>query len=288
MVVNIQTLKDIRNYLSKELNALYPEHEITSLINLILKTRFGINRLHMISFPDQAVSRDASIEINKICKELKTGKPVQYILGETSFYDCTLKVNNKTLIPRPETEELVDLIIKENRAFTGKIIDIGTGSGCIAIALKKNLPEAEVIGIDISTDALEMAKLNASINKVNVTFLKEDILNAESGIISEAGIIVSNPPYVLESEKKFMNSNILDFEPHDALFVPDENPLVYYKAISVYSAGILKPRGKLYFEINEKKGLEISRLLLSLDYNDIKIIKDLNGRNRFVKGILNG
>jgi release factor glutamine methyltransferase len=288
MVVNIQTLKDIRNYLSVELNDLYPEHEITSIINLILKTHLGIDRLHSISFPHQEVSPGTSIEIIKICKELKTGKPVQYVLGETSFYDCTIKVNNKTLIPRPETEELVDLIINENRTFRGKIIDIGTGSGCIAIALKKSLTEAEVTGIDISEDALKIARSNALINKVNVSFLKGDILNPDWVSVSEAEIIVSNPPYVMESEKKFMNKNVLDFEPHNALFVTDEDPLIFYRVIAALSREIMKPGGKLYFEINEKKGSEISNLLVLSGYNDVRNINDLNGKNRIVKGTLNG
>jgi len=288
MVVNIQTLKDIRNYLSGELYDLYPEQEISSIINLILKTRFGIDRLHLISFPDQAVSAVTSSEIKKICKDLKTGKPVQYVLGETSFYECTIRVNSNTLIPRPETEELVDIIVKENKTFKGKIIDIGTGSGCIAIAVKKHLPEAEVIGTDFSDGALEMAKVNALLNNVDISFFKADILIPDSAFFSDAEIIVSNPPYVQESEKKFMKNNVLGFEPHNALFVTDENPLIFYKSIIALSGRILKPGGKLYFEINERKGTEISRLMESSGYTDVTIINDLNGKNRFVKGILNG
>lgn len=288
MVVNIQTLKDIRNYLLKELNGIYPEQEISAITNLILKTHFGIDRLHMILDQGLPVSEDTRIRIVEICNELKTGKPVQHILGEAFFYDCIFKVNNKTLIPRPETEELVDLIIKENSDFKGKIFDLGTGSGCIAIALKKNMPLAQITGIDISEDALVLARSNAALNNADVSFFTGDIFNPGSELISRAGIIVSNPPYVLESEKIIMSRNVIDFEPHNALFVPDENPLMYYKAIATLSGSILRPGGKIYFEINEKQGPEVVRLLNSEGYNEVKIVDDINGRNRIVKGIRNG
>lgn len=288
MVVNIQTLKDIRYYLLKELHGTYPEQEISAITNLILKTHFGIDRLHIISDPGLSVSTDTATRLVEICNELKTGKPVQHILGETSFYDCIIKVNNKTLIPRPETEELVDLIIKENSDYQGEIIDFGTGSGCIAIALKKNLPRAHVFGIDISEDALVMARSNATLNNADVSFFSADIFNPDPQLISQAGIIVSNPPYVLESEKQFMSRNVIDFEPHNALFVPDENPLMFYNAITALSGRILEPGGKIYFEINEKQGLKMVRLLESEGFTEVKIIDDINGRNRIVKGIMNG
>lgn len=288
MIVNIRTLKDIRNFLSEELKGIYPEQEIISIINLVLKTRFGIDRLHMLSFPDQAVPEDTAKAIYEICRELRTGRPVQYILGEAYFYDCTIKVNEKTLIPRQETEELVDLIVKENPTFRGRIIDLGTGSGCIAIALKKNLREAEIFGIDISPEALGVAKKNADLNNVIVSFMEGDILDLHSLSVTQAGIVVSNPPYVMESEKQFMNINVLDFEPHNALFVPDEDPLLHYKSIVSFAGSVLKPGGKLYLEINEKKGYEVNRLLLSAGFHDVQIIKDINGKNRIVKGTLNG
>ena len=231
MSVKIQTLKDIRNYLKKELYGIYQEHEIIALTNLILKTHLGIDRLHQLLYSDKIVSSMIVSRIVEVCDELKTGKPLQYVLGETSFYNCTIKVNNETLIPRPETEELVDLIIRENPGFRGRVIDIGTGSGCIAIAIKKNLKEAEVTGIDISDGALEIASSNGILNNVNVSFLKGDILKFDSGLIPPVEIIVSNPPYVLESEKQNMSRNILDFEPHNALFVPDKDPLIFYRAI---------------------------------------------------------
>jgi release factor glutamine methyltransferase len=288
MSVNIQTLKDIRNYLKKELYDIYPEREITAITNLIFKTQFGIDRLHLLLDSGQNVHSQTVSRIVELCIELKTRKPLQYILGETSFYNCTIKVNNETLIPRPETEELVDQIIRENPGFKGRVIDIGTGSGCIAIAIKKNLRKSEVTGIDISAGALVMASSNSILNNVDVSFLKGDILKFDSELIPPVEIIVSNPPYVLESEKQNMSQNILDFEPHNALFVPDDDPLIFYRAIVNLSERILIPGGKLYFEINEAKGREMFRMLESAGYSEIKITDDINGKNRFIKGRLNG
>jgi release factor glutamine methyltransferase len=286
MSVKIQTFKEIRNYLLKELNSIYPEHEIISITNLIFKTQFGIERLHLLMDSGQIISSQNLKRIIEISDELKTGKPIQYVLGQTSFYNCTIKVNNKTLIPRPETEELVDLIIKENKGFSGRVIDIGTGSGCIAIAIKKNLPKAELTGIDVSDGAIEIASGNSLLNNVNVSFLKIDILEFNPESIPAAEIIVSNPPYVLESEKQYMNQNVIDFEPHDALFVPDEDPLLFYRAIVKISRKILSPQGKIYFEINEKKGKETCALLKSAGYSEIQIINDINNKERIVKGRL--
>ena len=288
MSVNIQTLKDIRNYLIKELNDIYPEQELTAITNLIFKTHFGIGRLHQLTDSGRIVSPPAVNGFFKICDELKTGKPIQYVLGETSFYNCTIKVNNETLIPRPETEELVDVIIRENKGFKGRIIDIGTGSGCIAIAIKKSLQEAEVIGIEISDGALKMAKLNAILNNVDISFLKGDIFQIDPDSIPPSGLIISNPPYVLESEKQFMNRNVIDFEPHSTLFVPDEDPLRFYRAILKLSASILVAGGKVYFEINEKQGGGITRLLESAGYSEVKVLNDINGKNRIIKGTRNG
>jgi release factor glutamine methyltransferase len=285
---NFQTIKDIRNYIINELNHLYPEKEIIAITNYILKTQFGIDRLHLLTNPYLASTSEMTGRILEICTQLKTGKPIQYILGETSFFDCILKVNNDTLIPRPETEELVSLIIKENKEFSGRIIDFGTGSGCIAIALKKNLPQSTVIAVEISETALEAAKKNAQVNSVNITFIKGDVFHFNHLVVPKAEIIVSNPPYVLESEKKFMNRNVLDFEPHKALFVPDEEPLIFYRAILTLAEKMLTPKGRIYFEINETKGFETFALLESAGFKEVSILNDLNGKNRFVKGRYNG
>ena len=197
----------------------------------ILSLRLLLVSQSCISFICQIkpVTSEQVKRVVDICKELKTGKPIQYILGETIFYDCIIRVNNATLIPRPETEELVDLIIRENRGLPGNIIDIGTGSGCIAIALAANLPGAVITGIDISDEAIRIARENALLNNVAVSFVKGDIFNFDYEIVNKAEIIVSNPPYVRNSEKQFMSKNVLDFEPHNALFVTDSDPLVYYQ-----------------------------------------------------------
>jgi release factor glutamine methyltransferase len=286
MNVKTQTLKEIRNYFTTRLKKIYPEQEISSITNLIFKTLLGIERLHLLTEPNQIISSLLVNQIIQICHELETGKPIQYILGETSFCNCIIKVNNQTLIPRPETEELVELIIMENIGFKDRILDIGTGSGCIAIAIKKNLEEAELTGIDISDGALQMASNNAKLNKVNVSFLKRDILKYDSGTIPYAEIIVSNPPYVMESEKLKMKKNVLDFEPHNALFVPDEDPLIFYNAIIDLSLKNLLNGGRIYFEINERKGGEICALLESAGYSEVRIIKDINSKERFVIGRL--
>jgi release factor glutamine methyltransferase len=283
----IVTLKDIRKHLNNELKSIYPENEITAITNLILKTQFGFDWLHLLIDSNQNVSTQTINNIVSICLELKTGKPIQYILGQTEFYNCTIKVNNETLIPRPETEELVDLVIKENPNFKGRIVDMGTGSGCIAIALKKYMPGAEVTGLDISEGSLEMASANAILNNVVVSFIKEDILKFDPRKTYRTEILISNPPYVLESEKQFMRTNVIDFEPHNALFVSDDDPLLFYKAILKISEEILIPGGKIYFEINETKGREMDRLLQANRYSEVKIINDINGKNRIIKGRLN-
>ena len=284
MGVNIRTIKDIRSYLSQELNAIYQQPELTALTNIIIKTLYGVTKLHEICLSDQTVTSAQFVRCIEICHELKTGKPIQYILGETFFYDCRIKVTSATLIPRPETEELVHNVIKDDDEYDGKIIDFGTGSGCIAIALARNLPESEVIGIDISEEALEVAKENAVINNVKVTFTKGDILNFDTNMVPKAGIIVSNPPYVRESEKKLMNRNVLDYEPHQALFVSDTDPLIFYRGILRIAEKILLPGGIVWFEINEALCNSTLDLLGSYGYIDIEEFKDINGRDRIVKG----
>ncbi|MCX6253239.1 MAG: peptide chain release factor N(5)-glutamine methyltransferase, partial [Bacteroidia bacterium] len=249
---------------------------------------FGITRLHQLYLTEQTVTSGQARRIIDFCKELKTGKPVQYVLGETNFYDCIIRVTGATLIPRPETEEMVDLIISENKGYHGNIIDFGTGSGCIAIALAANLPGAAVTGIDISDDAISIAQKNARLNNVPVTFMKGDFFSFDPDIVNKAGIIVSNPPYVRNSEKQLMSKNILDFEPHVALFVEDSDPLLYYNAILKLADKMLIPGGRLYFEINEAMGKSMVQLLESFGYSDVQIIADINNKERIIKGRKDG
>ena len=284
MADNIKTIKDIKSYMVRELIAVYPEPEINALSTIIIKTHFGISRLHSLTQPNDPVSRKKAYEIIRICNELKKGKPIQYILGETNFYNCVIKVNPAVMIPRPETEELVDLIIKENKGFNGKILDIGCGSGCISIALALNMPGTKVTGIDICEGAVNTSEENAIINDVNVTFLVADILDPNLKLNADAGIIVSNPPYIRESEKENVAINVLDFEPQNALFVPDSDPLSYYKAIIKMSDKILIYGGKIYFEINEAMDIQMTELLKSSGFSSVEVIRDINGKNRIIKG----
>jgi release factor glutamine methyltransferase len=288
MGVKIQTIKDIRIFLAGELEGVYPESEIRALSDILIKNATGITKLHQLYDNRFEVSDMAAEKIMGYAEELKTGKPIQYIFGETVFYNCRIKVNSTTLIPRPETEELVDLIIRENKGYNGSIIDFGSGSGCITIALAANLPESIVTGVEISDDAILIARENGALNNVNVSFIKADIFNFNNKTAVRAGIIVSNPPYVRNSEKLQMNKNVLDFEPPLALFVTDSDPLVYYDAIIKLAEKILLPDGRLYFEINEMMGSSLSTLLKSSDYSDIEIVKDLNEKERIIKCRKNG
>ena len=284
MGFKLQTIKDIKLYLATELESVYPSQEIEAIGRIITSHVTGYQKLYQIHDPSLIITEEEQNRIEEICRELKTGKPLQYITGETYFYDCLIKVNRSALIPRPETEELVDLIIRENRDFKGKITDIGTGTGCIAIALSINLPLAEVTGTDISDDAIILARQNALLNKANVKFVKNNILGEYEPAINKSDLIVSNPPYVRDSEKQFMNRNVLDFEPAGALFVDDSDPLLFYRAILKKAERMLLPKGKIYFEINEALGDEMVELLQFFNYRDVEKIKDLNGRDRIIKG----
>jgi release factor glutamine methyltransferase len=288
MSVNIQTIKDIRLFLSRELAEIYPETEIGAFANIIIRILTRKSGLHILALPESPLTQKQAAQVLSICRELKSGKPLQYVLGETSFYNCTIKVNGETLIPRPETEELVDLIVKENRGFRGTILDIGTGSGCIAIALAINLPGTIVTGIDISEGAIALARENSILNNATVSFLRADIMNFDISQFIKTRIIVSNPPYVRESERNLMAGNVLDFEPHNALFVPDSDPLRYYNAILELAGKILVPGGKVYFEINEAFGKEMSGLIEEYGYSAIEVLRDINGRERIIKGTRNG
>ncbi len=288
MSVNIQTFRDIRIYIAKELEKLYQEPEIIAITNIIIKTVYGTSKLHELYSDDRELTDAQNERIISICRELTTGRPIQYILGETTFYDCIIRVNGATLIPRQETEELVDLVIRENRDRHVKIIDIGTGSGCIAVALAANLSASEVTAIEISAEAIATARENALLNNVSVTFLQGDILSSELSLSGKYDIIVSNPPYVRDSEKILMTGNVLGFEPHPALFVDDSDPLIYYREILRLGDKVLAKNGLVYFEINEAMGGEMLKLLGAWGYKAVEIVKDLNGKNRIAKGRKDG
>ncbi len=288
MGLNIHTIQDIRSYLSGELDKTYHEPEKSALVNIIIKTTTGLSKLHQLYDPDEQITESQVERIIEILKALKEGKPIQYILGETDFYGCRIRLNNETLIPRQETEELVHLIVTENRDYKGRIADLGTGSGCIAVAIAANIHGASVTGVDISEKAITQAAENAILNGVNVNFLVADIFNLNPEDIGKTGIIVSNPPYVRKSEKIHMERNVLDYEPHDALFVDDSDPIIYYKSILKSAPDLLIQGGKVYFEINEAMGRSIINLFEEYGYDDIHLIRDINNKDRIIKGIKNG
>jgi len=279
-----QTIK----YIQEKLSGLYDRPEIDSFCFLIINHLLGFSKSEMILNQDYTFSDSDVKKAHEITSRLIGFEPIQYIVGQTEFYGLPFFVEPGVLIPRFETEELVDLIIRENKGFSGNILDIGTGSGCIAISLAKYLPSSSVTGTDISHDALVVAQGNAGLNNVKVEFIEEDIFNPHRLLTGRQDIIVSNPPYVLFSEKTLMNKNVLEHEPHDALFVNDSEPFLYYKSILHTAEKILLPGGKIYFEINEAMGKDMIRLIETFRYSDIKLFKDINGKDRIIRGILNG
>lgn len=272
-------LHEIISSWSSEL-IIYERQEAESLISWLFEHHLGLGRsdfsqkVEELTFPD-LLYRDF--------ERLKTGEPIQYILGKAPFYGREFIVSPGTLIPRNETEELVHLIIKENRRPGLRILDIGTGSGCIPISLALEMDRAEVYAVDVSEEALAVADQNAADLGAEVAFSKCDIL-AEVPDVRELDILVSNPPYIPEQEKSQMHKNVLEFEPELALFVSDEDPLVFYREIALKGKLLLKAGGKLYFEINEKYGTEVAGLMQESGYSEVRVIKDLNGKERIVVG----
>lgn len=278
----MNTLKQLKESYSNSLKEVYPPEEIQSFIQLLSKHLLGWSAVNTILHQNEILKPKDIYFFQVALDRLKKQEPIQYIIGETAFYGLTFKVTPDTLIPRPETEELVSWILENNKNNTSlKVLDIGTGSGCIAISLAKNLEKANVTAIDISKSALEIAKQNASINKVMIKWIKQDILNTNL-LPSSYDIIVSNPPYVRETEKQFLQKNVLDFEPAKALFVSDENPLLFYDAIASLALQFLKPSGELYFEINEYLGEEVSQMLRQKGFKNCHLKKDFFDKNRMI------
>ena len=280
------TVKELFDNTLSHLSQFYGKNEAQSLAYLSFKQVFGYDKFQFYQNSGTPVTKKQLDKFNNIIHLLKLYKPIQYIFEETEFYNCTIKVNEHTLIPRPETEELVEWIIESNTEDKPKILDIGTGSGCIAISLKKAITNATVIGLDINEEALKTALENSKRNKAKVNFKVCNILEQPKFLMKEKyNMIVSNPPYVTEQEKLKMEPNVLNWEPHSALFVPNDDPLKYYKAIIPLSWKILQPGGCIFLEINENFPEEIHQLLLSNQYSNIIIRKDLSGKYRMAKGI---
>jgi len=264
--------------------------EAESFFYLILEDKFQLKRIDLALNPDFTFSEKDIQEWKLILEELKKEKPIQYILGTTEFFGLPFTVNENVLIPRPETEELVEWIVNEvstvEKSKAIKILDIGTGSGCIAIVLAKNLPTARVFAIDVSKKALEVAKKNVEINSVSVTFLEKNILETDD-LVEQFDIIVSNPPYVRNLEKQEIKKNVLENEPHLALFVDDLDALLFYRKIASLATKNLNHGGKLYFEINQYLGKEMLELLQEFGFSDIELRKDIYGNDRMIRAIWN-
>ena len=275
------TIKSVQVLFKEELKALYPQREIEGITYILLEHLLNYSKIEIQLNKNEKIEQNNFERISEALVDLKRSIPIQYIIGETEFYDLRFKVNEHTLIPRQETEELVHAIINDNRVVNPKILDVGTGSGCIPIALAHNIVGANVSSVDVSEGAIVIAKENALINKTAISFYHRDFLNWEDySWDKDFDIIVSNPPYVKESEKELMGKNVLAYEPHTALFVDDNDPLIFYRRIAEFAKSHLKKGGKLYFEINEALGCEMVELQESLGFTSVRLMKDLNGRDR--------
>ncbi len=282
-------IKEYRTQFIQELTPIYDAGEAESFFYLILEEKHQLKRIDLALHPDLVFSEAEIVVWNSILEQLKQEIPVQYLLGKTSFYGLDFEVNENVLIPRPETEELVEWILSNNRIIQKsnpetsglKILDIGTGSGCIAISLAKNIPNAQVFAIDVSEKALATAKKNAEHNAVEVTFINQNILETED-LRQQFDIIVSNPPYVRNLEKEEIKKNVLDNEPHLALFVEDNDALIFYKKIAELAQKNLSENGQLYFEINQYLGKEMVDLLEKMNFKNIELRKDIYGNDRMI------
>ena len=285
MKVPSNLVKDIRNYYCEQLCSIYDRDEANAMILILFEHYFNISRVKMALEPGLRLSESEMLTFHFAVKDLLKNKPLQYIIGETEFCDLKFKVNESTLIPRPETSELVTKIVNgqqttDNRQIS--ILDIGTGSGCIAISLAKHIAGSKVYALDISEKALEVAKGNAISNNVDITFIHDDILSLRNNIDTKFDIIVSNPPYVRELEKAEMRDNVLNWEPHTALFVSDNDPLIFYRTILEFAKTHLNENGEVWFEINEYLGKEMTELCKAMGFSDVEIHKDFKGKERVI------
>jgi release factor glutamine methyltransferase len=282
---------EFKSYFSSELSDIYPKKEIESFFFLLIEEYLDLQRIDTVLRPDFVIQKDKLATLNNVLKRLQKEEPIQYIMGKTEFYGYPFLVDEHTLIPRPETEELVEWVLKETESLklgaskTISILDIGTGTGCIPISLAKNLPNAKISAIDVSAKALKVAQKNAELNKVNIHFMEIDILNAKN-LLGKYDIIISNPPYVRELEKVEIQNNVLQNEPHLALFVSDENPLIFYDKIAGLVKKNLSKNGLLFFEINQYLGQETTDLLKQKGFKTVELKKDLFKNDRMIKASL--
>jgi len=281
----MNTIFDLQRYAARELKDAYDEDEVRALCSLSFQHILQCTNVEIhLKKHEQLEERFVDKFLN-VLKRLKDSEPIQYILGETLFSDCRFRLNRATLIPRPETEELVRWIVESGLRAGQSVLDIGTGSGCIAVSLGCLVPGVRITGVDISPEAVEQASENARLNGVEGQFLVRDILQAEQVEWASYDVIVSNPPYVRESEREWMQERVLRYEPERALFVSDEDPLLFYRLIARFAQKYLSPAGSLFFEINEAFGSEMLSLLSSLNFQNIRLKHDFFGKPRFIHGI---
>ncbi len=278
-------LQKTKRHFTNRLAEKFPQREAEQLMRILLEDLFGIDWNQQLMNPDLRIDEVQHFQLDQAVKRLLDGEPVQYVTGMARFCDLVLKVSPAVLIPRPETEELVQKIrIGLSVEKPMRIWDIGTGSGCIAIALAKHFANAEVIAFDVSEEALQIAKENAENNGVKVIFVHDDVLNPQSDYFTQpVDLVVSNPPYVCDSERVAMESNVLDWEPEKALFVPDDDPLRFYRQILALAKLRLNPGGQIWFEINERMGEEILSLCHEMGYDEAEIMEDFSERHRFCR-----
>jgi release factor glutamine methyltransferase len=276
-------MTDIDTYITHSLHSLYSERELQSLTRIICKDLLGLDDIDIYLRKDIKLSGNRQRLLEQTVERLKRHEPIQYIRGTADFYGMAFHVEPGVLIPRPETEELTDLILRENSGAI-RVLDIGTGSGCIAVSLAKHLPAGRVDAWDVSGKALSVASRNAGEQGVDVRFFLTDVFGVEPGE-DKYDVMVSNPPYITEKEKEAMERNVLDWEPEPALFVPDDDPLCFYRRIAQLGTDMLVPGGRLYFEINRAYGPETIELLNKLNYKHIRLRKDLFGNDRIITAI---
>ncbi len=267
------------------ITGLYPQREAENIANMLIRHYFGLSRAMQQIQIDKRLSESEILTIHKAVNRLLTAEPIQHVLGSVGFYGLELEVSPEVLIPRPETEELVDIIVKNNRNDDVDILDVGTGSGCIALALKNSLVRSRVTAIDISEKALALARRNAGNLNLKVDFRQCNILDTDSCrnvVEKKFHIVVSNPPYVLQKEKAQMADNVLRYEPHLALFVEDDDPLLFYRKIMYFAKKSLISCGKLYLEINEKYARETASLFDEKTFDTPEILTDFHGKKRFL------
>lgn len=279
-MINEQTLNQTLLDFRQRLSGLYPKGEVDGFVRIACYNILHYESVDILLHKDSVLPDFIVDKFHKVADELLKKRPIQYIFRNAYFHGHRFEVNEATLIPRPETEELVDMIVDENRESDLRVLDGGTGSGCIAVSLALALKFADVTAIDLSDAALAVAERNAEALKAKVTFRRQDMLRL-TPCGERYDIIVSNPPYIADSEKADMDKNVLAYEPHMALFVPDSDPLRFYRALAVYGTWTLVPGGRLYFEINSRFPAEMTRLLEGMGYTDVEIRKDMQRMPRF-------